>query len=228
MQTNSHLRLRVGEPLPSALSRKRKGLQKQKAVHWDPSVVDTKYATRISRPRSAGRALANTSVKLIPMSSEFSVYHFQPRGSSRAAVKTESARSSRLWPNPSPPPQTRDAMLDFENSLARGRRELPLNSAAELESLRSRVSTKSRVQPPPYVPDPPAPRGPPPTPRPARLPSPDLPEIESEMFCECARCDTATKSLGKMNAQRKAPSSLASDRTNDCSGAAKAYMKARH
>lgn len=51
----------------------------------------------------------------------------------------------------------------------------------------------------PSVPDPPRSRGPPPAPRPRRLPTPDLPELKCDDFCDC--CYTAP--MSKMNAQRK-------------------------
>jgi hypothetical protein len=51
----------------------------------------------------------------------------------------------------------------------------------------------------PSVPDPPRSRGPPPAPRPRRLPTPDLPDLKCEDFCDCCY----TEPMSKMNAQRK-------------------------
>jgi hypothetical protein len=51
----------------------------------------------------------------------------------------------------------------------------------------------------PMVPEPPRSRGPPPAPRPRRLPTPDLPDLKCEDFCDC--CYTAP--VSKMSAQRK-------------------------
>lgn len=51
----------------------------------------------------------------------------------------------------------------------------------------------------PLVPEPPRSRGPPPAPRPRRLPTPDLPDLKCEDFCDC--CYPAP--VSKMSAQRK-------------------------
>lgn len=66
-------------------------------------------------------------------------------------------------------------------------------------SSKSRPRTKL-----PSVPDAPRSRGPPPAPRPQRLPTPDLPDLKCEDFCDC--CYEGT--VSKMDAQRKIVVSL--------------------
>ncbi|KAG4433971.1 hypothetical protein IFR05_010551 [Cadophora sp. M221] len=96
------------------------------------------------------------------------------------------------------------------------------SSAYRTSAKRSAKSTASRdkvphrrslSQVPPSVPDAPSSwnQKPPPAPRPARLPTPDLMDIDGEMFCACdsnmfgkGYGPEGMKNLAKMNAQLEA------------------------
>lgn len=78
------------------------------------------------------------------------------------------------------------------------RRPIARQSRPEDKTLVLSSKTHRRTRTP-LVPDPPRSRGPPPSPRPRRLPTPELPDLKCEDFCDC--CYTAP--MSKMSAQRK-------------------------
>jgi hypothetical protein len=86
--------------------------------------------------------------------------------------------------------------------------ELETSSVKDFRHTKMQRSVGTAPRVPPAVPDAPQPRmhGPPPTPRITRLPTPDLPELKTSMFCSCGdtRCNKNTHR--KMNEQSKKPS----------------------
>lgn len=85
--------------------------------------------------------------------------------------------------------------------------EVKDNEGKTLRKLRSSPSTagrkgKSSLSHPKYYPRvPEPPRGPPPAPRPRRLPTPELPDLKHEEFCNC--CSKGP--MSKMEAQCRTP-----------------------
>lgn len=87
-------------------------------------------------------------------------------------------------------------------------REFDMSSVKDFRHTKMQRTAGTAPRVPPAVPDAPQPRmhGPPPTPRITRLPTPDLPDLRTSMFCSCddARCNKFTHR--KMNEQSKKPS----------------------
>jgi hypothetical protein len=87
-------------------------------------------------------------------------------------------------------------------------REFETSSVKDFRHTKMQRTAGAVPRVPPAVPDAPQPRthGPPPTPRITRLPTPDLPELKTSMFCSCGdtRCNKNTHR--KMNEQSKKPS----------------------
>jgi hypothetical protein len=87
-------------------------------------------------------------------------------------------------------------------------REVDMSSVKDFRHTKMQRTAGTVYRVPPAVPDAPQPimHGPPPTPRITRLPTPDLPELKTSMFCSCgdARCNKIT--YRKMNDQSKKPS----------------------
>lgn len=86
--------------------------------------------------------------------------------------------------------------------------EVDMSSVKAFRHTKMQKTAGTAYRVPPAVPDAPQSRmhGPPPTPRITRLPTPDLPELSSSLFCSCgdARCKKITHR--NLNDQSKKPS----------------------
>ena len=166
-------------PDPSRGHRKKQG----RIVHWDPSVVDNEYkmqsrskksaaAMQLSKPQvasgkpsehpaSSKSPTANTPVKMNPSASrQQSNYNF--------------VQSHRPMSPPCPEHSRAPAHRPAETLAGP-------NSASKMASPKRKSHATARKAPP-AVPDAPRAYYPPPAPRPARLPTPDLPEIDEAKF----------------------------------------------
>ena len=168
------------KPLRSCLSPHLDHKCKQEAkVRWDSGVVfnDHKVQSRprksnlsdkssksqdrpFKHPTSARFATANTSAKMDPVNSRQPSFHLSPAQHSSSRVHLHDFRGGA-----------------FQTSTQRA------NISSKKVSSPKRGSIDKFKEALPAVPDPPRdPRRPPPAPRPARLPSPDLPEIDPRKF----------------------------------------------
>lgn len=154
--------------------------KKGKKVHWDPSVVDNEQKMQ-SRPKKSTAAHPSKS-------HDGPAVPGLPASSKSATANT----SEKITPSHSRQPSDKNFIQDrYPKSPprlkhSRGRAYEPSHAGANSSS--KRISSPNPKSPtkfrktPPTAPDPPRTYHPPPAPRPARLPTPDLPEIEEFKF----------------------------------------------
>jgi hypothetical protein len=209
MMPDAHASVNISSPDlggHKSLSSISKNSRSKKNVHWHPSVIDNEYKR-----------------KWIPQETALTEHHSSPDNSpirllerlpqvNATSKKTQRAmpvaQKSRTQIIPSfgsgefldhgSTERTR-ALAHLANS---GRKRNGMHRPASRSSVKRPQSEQSRA--PPAVPDPPASRQQPPqTPKISRLPTPDLPDFNGEIFCLCAPACSGNSAASKMTAQRK-------------------------
>jgi hypothetical protein len=162
------------------------------------------YSPSVRPQQSAGSRGQNTRAGSAPQSQAYLPSQHLPSVASRrppAHVLSTHRPDQASAANSVPKIKTVVATKDHS-------RELETSSVKDFRHTKMQRTAGTALRVPPAVPDAPQPRmhGPPPTPRITRLPTPDLPELKTSMFCSCGdtRCNKNTHR--KMNEQSKKPS----------------------
>lgn len=233
---SSSERLGAASPAPQFLRNIRRS-KSQKKVRFDATAVDNEHKMRPRQKRTSSATIAAFSRKSEVMQSSWyprdqvqsvSRKPYSPaswplstelrpqeaRRLDRASNSRYSAQPSwTLYPltqnqarAPLPGPEPRERTM-ISTSSSRTFAKASANSAVKRDKA-SHVRNASHV--PPRVPDAPSRpnQRPPPAPRPSRLPTPDLMDVDGEMFCPCDLIvpgkdfiSVGKKPIAKMDAQ---------------------------
>ena len=154
--------------------------KRAKNVHWDTSVVDNERKMQSRTKKSEAAVRPSKAQDASAKEAEHASSSKSP--TAKTSVKMDSSHSRQSSDYNFMQSRRPSSPVCSEHSRASGHHTPVANSSSKMDSFPKKKSPTKFRKPPPAVPDPPRAHRPPPAPRPARLPTPDLPEIDEEIF----------------------------------------------